>query len=112
MADLLESHLTGEELTVWKSLDTPAKIQAYLDQTPYSPQDLDRSPLSVMRDHLAHCLDGGLFAAAALRRRGTTMDMWNARESGVVPLSAPSATSAPTPRARARTHAARRAQTA
>ena len=70
MADLLESHLTGEELTVWKSLDTPAKIQAYLDQTPYSPQDLDRSPLSVMRDHLAHCLDGGLFAAAALRRLG------------------------------------------
>jgi hypothetical protein len=70
MPDLLESHLTAEELTLWKSLNTPAKIQAYLDQTPYSPQDADRSPLSVMRDRLAHCLDGGLFAAAALRRLG------------------------------------------
>ena len=70
MADLLEGHLTAEELTLWKSLDSPAKIQAYLDQTPYSPQDADRSPLSVMREHMAHCLDGGLFAAAALRRLG------------------------------------------
>jgi len=70
MPDLLESHLTETELSLWKSLDTPAKIQAYLDGTPYSPQDADRSPLSVMRDRLAHCLDGGLFAAAALRRLG------------------------------------------
>ena len=70
MPDLLENHLTANELTLWKSLDTPAKIQAYLDQTPYSPEDADRSPLRVMRDHLAHCLDGGLFAAAALRRLG------------------------------------------
>ena len=70
MPDLLEAHLTPEELKLWQSLDSPAKIQAYLNQTPYSPQDADRSPLSVMRDHLAHCLDGGVFAAAALRRLG------------------------------------------
>ena len=70
MPETLEGHLGADELSLWKSLDTPAKIQAYLDQTPYSPQDDNRSPLSVMRDHLAHCLDGGLFAAAALRRLG------------------------------------------
>jgi hypothetical protein len=70
MVAKLESLMTSEERAVWDRLDTPAKIQAYLDQTPYSPQDDDRCPLSVMRDHLAHCLDGGLFAAAALRRLG------------------------------------------
>ena len=70
MPDLLEAHLTPDELKLWQSLDSPEKIQTYLNQTPYSPQDADRSPLSVMRDHMAHCLDGGLFAAAALRRLG------------------------------------------
>jgi hypothetical protein len=65
-----EECLTPAQREVWASLNSPADIQAFLDQTPYSTEDADRSPLSVLRDRVAHCLDGGLFAAAALRRLG------------------------------------------
>ena len=70
MPDLIEAHLKPQELSLWQSLNSPAKIQAFLDETPYSPEYIYRSPLSVIRDHLAHCMDGSLFAAAALRRLG------------------------------------------
>ena len=66
----LAPRLTSEQRYVLESLRTPALIQAYLDDTPYSPESANRSPLRVMQDHLAHCLDGGLFAAMALRRLG------------------------------------------
>ncbi|HRS51122.1 MAG TPA: hypothetical protein P5268_07190 [Candidatus Marinimicrobia bacterium] len=52
------------------SLSSPLKIQTFLDETPYSTEPIYRSPLSVLRDHRAHCFDGALFAAAALRRLG------------------------------------------
>jgi hypothetical protein len=63
-------HLTPDQRSVLESLRTPALIQAYLDDTPYSTEHQTRSPLRVMQDRLAHCLDGGLFAAMALRRLG------------------------------------------
>ena len=66
----LSPHLTPDQRSVLESLRTPALIQAYLDDTPYSPESQNRSPLRVMQDRLAHCLDGGLFAAMALRRLG------------------------------------------
>lgn len=57
-----------------KNLDlafkTPMDIQAYLDSIPYIGEDVTRSPLDVMQVGHCHCLDGGLFAAAALRRLG------------------------------------------
>jgi len=53
-----------------EKLDTPWKIQAFLDATPYSTEPIYRSPLSVLRDRRAHCFDGALLAAAALRRLG------------------------------------------
>jgi hypothetical protein len=65
-----EECLTPVQREIWESLHSPADIQAFLDETLYSTEDVDRSPLSVMRDRVAHCLDGGLFAAAALRRLG------------------------------------------
>jgi len=66
----LDSYLTDAERATLAALDSPFAIQSYLDATPYSPEDRDRCPLNVMRDRLAHCLDGGLFAAMALRRLG------------------------------------------
>ncbi|MDX9955838.1 MAG: hypothetical protein RBT75_17175 [Anaerolineae bacterium] len=65
-----ESLLTPTKLQVFRDLSSPAAIQAHLDVTPYSAEERTRSPLNVMRDRVAHCLDGGLFAAAALRRLG------------------------------------------
>ncbi len=66
----IADYLTPDESALLESLATPAAIQAYLDATPYSPEDHDRCPLNVIRDRVAHCLDGGLFAAMALRRLG------------------------------------------
>ena len=66
----LDAHLTKEERTILQGLDTPHKIQQFLDSTAYRPEYSDLSPLSVLRQRKAHCLDGGFFAAAALRRIG------------------------------------------
>ena len=52
------------------SLNSPPAIQEYLDCLKYVAEDLDRSPLRVMRDGQCHCLDGGIFAALALARLG------------------------------------------
>ncbi|HXK58428.1 MAG TPA: transglutaminase domain-containing protein [Acidobacteriota bacterium] len=62
--------LTCEELKLLQELDTPAKIQRFLDSIPYSTDPIYRSPRSVLRDRRAHCFDGALFAAAALRFLG------------------------------------------
>jgi len=66
----LEESLSIKNRTILESLNTPIQIQAFLDSIPYSPEDANRSPRRVMEDRQAHCLDGGLFAAAALSRLG------------------------------------------
>ncbi len=48
-------------------------IQAYLDGIPYIAEELDRSPLRVLTDGQAHCLDGAIFAALALGHLGHRM---------------------------------------
>jgi hypothetical protein len=52
------------------ALDTPYKIQRFIDEIPYSPEERYRSPLSVLRDHKAHCFDGALLGATLLRSLG------------------------------------------
>ena len=59
-----------EELALLKCLTTPFKIQTFLLDLPYSADERYRSPRSVIRDRTAHCFDGSLFAAAALRYIG------------------------------------------
>jgi hypothetical protein len=66
----LDLQLNPREQQILLSLDTPIKIQAFLDEIPYSAESCYRCPLQVLRDRLAHCFDGALFAAAALRRIG------------------------------------------
>ncbi len=58
------------ELKLLTSLSSPNKIQAFLDTLEYSAEPRYRSPLSVLRDRTAHCYDGAVFAAMALRRLG------------------------------------------
>jgi hypothetical protein len=53
-----------------EKLRTPIEIQRYLDGLEYIGEERNRCPLDVMRDGQCHCLDGGLFAALALRRIG------------------------------------------
>ncbi len=62
--------LTADERRLMASLSTPARIQEFLDGAVYSSDPFYRCPLRVIRDRTAHCFDGALFAAAALRRIG------------------------------------------
>ncbi len=52
------------------TLRRPITIQEFLWDLSYSADEFYRSPRSVIRDRKAHCFDGALFAAAALRRIG------------------------------------------
>ena len=61
---------TRRELAVLDRLTDEVAIQAFLDRIPYSADPVYRSPRSVLRDRKAHCFDGALFAACALRRIG------------------------------------------
>ena len=68
--DLFRPPLTREERKIWDSLTSPRKIQSFLDQTTYSCEETYRCPLRVFRERQAHCFDGAIFAAAALRCLG------------------------------------------
>lgn len=70
MTQTFDETLDPEQLALVSTLTTPVKIQAFLDSVAYSAEDANRCPVTVLRDRQAHCLDGGLFAAAALRRLG------------------------------------------
>jgi len=65
-----EKHLLPSELQQFQNLRSPLAIQEYLDSIPYVGEDLNRSPLRVMRDAQCHCLDGAILAALALSRIG------------------------------------------
>jgi hypothetical protein len=65
-----EKRLPPPQRAVFRGLKSPAEVQEYLDSLPYRAEELDRSPLRVMTDGQAHCLDGGIFAALALWRIG------------------------------------------
>jgi hypothetical protein len=67
---LLADHLNKNQRDLFASLTNPIMIQTFLDETPYAAEDANRSPLRVVQERQAHCLDGGLFAAAALRTLG------------------------------------------
>ena len=61
------------ELAVFRRLNTPEKIQSFLDALAYNKEvdgETCRSPRRVLRDRTAHCMEGALFAAAALRIHG------------------------------------------
>jgi len=64
---------TPAERAVFRRLTTPAKIQRFLDDLAYNKEPdgpTCRSPRLVLRDRTAHCMEGALFGAAALRMIG------------------------------------------
>ncbi len=61
---------TKGELALLRRLSTPMKIQEYLDDLVYRTEEPGACPRNVMQERRAHCYDGALFAAAALRRLG------------------------------------------
>lgn len=61
---------TAAELRQLRALKTPHGIQRFLDELHYHLADTAWSPRRVLRERTAHCLEGAIFAAAALRVLG------------------------------------------
>jgi hypothetical protein len=55
---------------VFSNLTSPYKIQEFLDALEYSEEERYRCPINVLKDRKAHCYDGAMFGAAALRNLG------------------------------------------
>lgn len=61
---------TPRERRALRALASPAGIQRALDAMPYHLGTTAWSPRRVLRERTAHCLEGAIFAAAALRALG------------------------------------------
>lgn len=61
---------TRSELRLFQRLSSPIKIQHYLNSLAYDPDYGARSPRRIIKEGKAHCFEGALFAAAALRQLG------------------------------------------
>ncbi len=67
------AQLTSEELTLFKKLDTPRKIQDFLDTLPINHEphgDTCKSPRFVLQARNCHCIEGAMLAAAILYYHG------------------------------------------
>ncbi|MFB3812574.1 MAG: hypothetical protein ACE14L_00560 [Terriglobales bacterium] len=65
------------ELRRLRALRTPVLIQRFLDDLPYHHGTTAWSPRRVLREGTAHCLEGAIFAAAALRVNGFEPLLWD-----------------------------------
>jgi len=68
-----------EELDLFNKLSTPPKIQDFLNSLPFNFEKQGKktvetcmSPRMVIRQKAAHCMEGAIFAAAALEFHGRT----------------------------------------
>jgi hypothetical protein len=69
----MKDGLNAAEVRVLRGLRTPARIQRFLDDLGYNKEkggETCRSPRRILRDGVAHCMEGALLAAAALRVLG------------------------------------------
>lgn len=69
----MKSVIPKREYSILKGLNTPAKIQDFLDALPknFEPDgDAVLSPMSVLEKKVCHCVEGAVLAALALRVHG------------------------------------------
>jgi len=70
MVDNVHDSFSAEELRSLRRLKDPYGIQRFLYELPYHLTNTAWSPRLVLREKTAHCLEGAIFAAAALRANG------------------------------------------
>jgi len=74
-----------KEISLFRKLDTPKKIQDFLNTIPFNFEKKSEtcySPRLVLRNKTAHCMEGALFAVAAMEYHGKeplVMDLRSAR---------------------------------
>jgi hypothetical protein len=73
---------TPKELRKLRNLKDPHGIQRFLDDMPYHLADTAWSPRRVLREGTSHCLEGAIFAAAALRANGYPPLVWDLEAEG------------------------------
>jgi hypothetical protein len=73
---------TPKEVRKLRSLKHPHGIQTFLDGMPYHLADTAWSPRRVLREGTSHCLEGAIFAAAALRAHGYPPLIWDLEAEG------------------------------
>jgi hypothetical protein len=65
---------TKKEKALFKKLNTPAKVQDFINSIPfnfeYDGVDRVKSPVRVLREKSAHCIEGAIFSAYALSLHG------------------------------------------
>src|SRR5438874_8344539 len=69
--------LTPYEWRALRALRTPVGIQRALEAMPYHVASSAWSPRKVLREGTAHCLEGAIFGAAALRVLGFPPLLWD-----------------------------------
>ena len=73
--------LTARERALYARLNTPEQIQRYLNEDCVYNKEPDgpscRGPRWVIRERRAHCMEGSIFAAAALRLQGYPPLIWD-----------------------------------
>jgi hypothetical protein len=62
--------LSPKDARTLRALNTPAKIQRFLDALTYQYADTAWSPQRALSERKGHCLEGALLAATALRLNG------------------------------------------
>jgi len=67
-ADHFDKVLTRAEHRLIARLNSPDKIQLFLDDLAYGTETIYRSPLRVLHERTCQCFDGAVFAAAMLHR--------------------------------------------
>jgi len=66
---------TKKEMTLMKKLNTPAKVQDFLNELPFNFEEKGetlKSPILTLRARRAHCFEGALFGAYVLSLHGFT----------------------------------------
>src|SRR3989338_1352163 len=65
--------LSKEELSILRKLNTPRKIQDFLNKVPINFEEEGEtchSPRTLLKKNKAHCVEGAMFAALALKLQG------------------------------------------
>lgn len=65
---------TKKDIALFNKLNTPAKVQDFINKIPFNFEhdkcDTIKSPLRVLRENNAHCIEGAIFSAYVLSLHG------------------------------------------
>lgn len=71
--DRIKNVLSLKERTIFSRLSSPQKIQDFLDSVPINFEhngETNHSPRNLLKNRVAHCFEGAVFAAAVLAYHG------------------------------------------